>query len=109
MMMSDAIVILSTTHDPETARTIAHALLEERLIACCTVVPGAQSIYRWEGRVEEASETMMLIKTTAELFDAVAARIVELHPYDVPEIISLPISNGSPDYLTWLRGEVRSL
>lgn len=104
--MSDAIVILSTTHDAETARAIAHALLEERLIACCTIVPGGHSIYRWEGKVEEAAEAVMIVKTTAERFDAVAARIDELHPYGVPELIALPITHGSPAYLAWLTDQV---
>jgi periplasmic divalent cation tolerance protein len=90
----------------EQARSLADALVNERLAACVNVLPGVESVYRWEGRVERANEVLLLIKTTLERFQAVRERIVSIQSYDTPEIICLPIEQGLEKYLTWLRDSV---
>lgn len=99
---SGVVVVLSTAPDAATADRIAGALVERRLAACVNVVPGIRSTYRWKGQVERADETLMVIKTTrsgvAALQDAMAA----LHPYDVPEIVVVPVAGGSDAYLRWV-------
>ena len=90
-----------TTKDEDEARKIGRALVEEKLAACVNIHP-IQSIYRWEGVIEEEGETAMLIKTRAELADRVIERVKELHSYEVPCIVSLPIDKGNPDYLKWI-------
>jgi len=106
--MSDALVVLVTTPSPEEAARIARALVEERLAACGNVVPGLRSIYRWEGRVEDEAEALLILKTTAERFEAMRARTVDLHPYDTPEVLALPVAAGHAPYLAWLAASVRS-
>jgi len=89
--------------DAERATSLARALVDEGLAACVNVVPGVRSIYRWEGKVEEADEVLCLIKTRAAIFDRLRRRVAELHPYDVPEILSFAVDDGSPAYLDWVR------
>ncbi|MDR2838946.1 MAG: divalent-cation tolerance protein CutA, partial [Azonexus sp.] len=89
------------------ANAIALAVVEEKLAACVNLLPRVQSIYRWQGAVESASEVPLWIKTTADRYAALEARIRELHPYDVPEIIAVPINQGLPAYLKWLAEETR--
>ena len=98
-------LILTTCPDEACASTIALALVEARLAACVNVLPRVQSVYRWQGAVESASEVLLLIKSTAERYPALAARLRELHPYAVPEIIALPVSEGLPAYLQWIVSE----
>ena len=98
--MENAIVVLCTFPDIEQARQIGAALVERQVAACVNILPGVESIYRWEGKVERAGEVLALIKT-ARYADLEAA-IEELHPYEVPEIIALPIAAGLPAYLHWL-------
>lgn len=81
---------------------IAHALLTEGLCACVTMVPGVQSMYVWEGKLEQASEVQLVIKTTEQCVTQVISRITSLHPYDVPEIIAIPVVDGLPAYLDWI-------
>lgn len=100
--MSRILLILCTCPDADCAQRIARALVGERLAACVNRLPGLISTYRWQGRLEEEREHQLLIKTTPDRFDAVAARITELHPFDVPEIIALPVDAGLPDYLQWV-------
>ncbi|HEX7341394.1 MAG TPA: divalent-cation tolerance protein CutA [Rhodanobacteraceae bacterium] len=100
--MPDALLVLTTCPDADTAARLAHALVDERLAACVNRLPGIISTYRWEGRVEEASEVQLLIKTTPARFDALATRIAALHPYAVPELVALDITVALPAYLTWL-------
>ncbi len=101
---SDAVIaVLITAPDAETGARLAHSLVEERLAACANLVPGVRSIYRWEGRVEDSEEVLLVVKTRAERIDALAARVCELHPYDVPEVIALPVAGGSRAYLEWVR------
>jgi periplasmic divalent cation tolerance protein len=99
------LLILTNCPDEATANAIALALVEEKLAACVNILPRVQSIYRWQGAVESASEIALLIKSTAANYPALEQRIAELHPYDVPEIIALPITHGLPAYLNWLAAE----
>jgi periplasmic divalent cation tolerance protein len=95
-------LILCTCPDPATAEMLARLLLEQRLTACVNVVPGLTSIYRWQGQIETARECLLLIKTAEERYAAVESCIRARHPYELPEIIALPIDRGLPDYLHWI-------
>ncbi len=101
-MAEEVLLLLSTWPDAESAHTAARTLVEEQLIACANLLPGIESIYRWQGKVERSNEVFMLIKTTENRYAAVAKRVVELHTYEVPELIALPIRAGLPDYLRWV-------
>ncbi|HLV60616.1 MAG TPA: divalent-cation tolerance protein CutA [Fredinandcohnia sp.] len=105
-MSSDAIAVLVTAPDRESADVLARALVEERRIACANVLPGIRSVYRWEGRVEEGEEVLLVLKTTRARFEEVRARVVELHPYEVPEVIALPVVAGHEAYLRWIADSV---
>ena len=98
--------IYITTGDEAEARKIGRTLVEERLAACINILP-IQSIYRWQGDIEEEGEAVMFVKTKAELADEVIARVQELHSYDVPCIVVLPIEKGNPDYLKWIEESTR--
>jgi periplasmic divalent cation tolerance protein len=98
----DHCVVLTTVNNMNEARTIARALVEERLAACVNIIPGLTSIYRWQGQICEDSELLLLIKTQAARVAALRARLVHLHSYEVPEVIALPITAGSAPYLAWL-------
>ncbi|RMF88153.1 MAG: divalent-cation tolerance protein CutA [Nitrospirae bacterium] len=100
--MAEVRLILSTVDDAEAAQAIADGLVADRLAACVTILPGATSVYRWQGSVEAAEERLLLIKTTAEREAACLATLEELHPYDVPEALSLEVSAGLPAYLAWV-------
>jgi periplasmic divalent cation tolerance protein len=103
--MPDPLLCLSTCPDAETAARIARALVEERLAACVNWVSGVDSTYRWEGRVVDEAEVLLLIKTTRERFDALRGRLLELHPYAVPELIALDVIDGFGPYLDWVAAE----
>jgi len=103
--MTDEVVLLCTCADEAEGRRLAEALVEARLAACVNLLPGVQSVYRWEGKLEAAREVLLLIKSTAARFEELRARITELHSYDTPEIIALPIAAGSGKYLDWIRRE----
>jgi periplasmic divalent cation tolerance protein len=90
---------------PRRARALARALVSRRLAACASLVPGVRSVYRWKGRVEEARETLLVIKTAAPRVPALLAAVAELHPYEVPEALALPVASGLAPYLAWLRDE----
>ncbi|MDJ0850972.1 MAG: divalent-cation tolerance protein CutA [Myxococcota bacterium] len=105
MSGGDVRVVLVTAPDLEVARSLARDLVERRLAACVNVVPGIRSLYRWEGEVQEDDEVLLVVKTRADRGDALASRIRELHPYDVPEVLALPAAGGSEPYLRWLREE----
>src|SRR5215831_11814081 len=100
--MTDKKLVLSTAGSKDEAHEIARALIERRLAACVNIVPQIDSVYRWEVKVEEAQEWLLLIKTTAEAFERVRDAIKELHSYEVPECISVSIDNGGPGYLKWI-------
>ena len=106
--MNPALLILTNCPDETCAKALALALVEEKLAACVNLLPRMQSIYRWQGAVESASEILLLIKSTAANYAALEARIRELHPYEVPEIIALPITQGLPAYLNWLAVETKA-
>ena len=93
--------IYITTGDEDEARRIGRTLVEERLVACVNILP-IKSIYRWEGDIEEEEEVVMFVKTRDELAGQVIERVKELHSYEVPCIVSLPITKGNPDYLKWI-------
>jgi periplasmic divalent cation tolerance protein len=99
------VVVLVTTPTAERAAEIARALVEERLAACGNVVPGIRSVYRWEGKIHDDAEALLVLKTTRERFDALRERVLALHPYEVPEVIALPIEAGSAPYLAWIAAE----
>ena len=101
-----SLVVFSTFPDADTAARIARTLVDEHLAACVNLLPTVRSIYRWEGKVCDEAETLAVIKTTAERYAALAARIAELHPYQVPEVIALPLADGHPPYLAWLAEQV---
>lgn len=102
MRAEDAIVILVTAGSEAEAERIARALVEERLVACVNVLPGVRSFYRWQGRVADEGELLLVIKARRGRFEAIAARVRELHSYDVPEVLALSLAAGSAPYLEWL-------
>lgn len=95
-------VILITAPNTETAERIARELVEQRLAACCNVVTGLRSIYRWKGEICTDPEVLLIVKSRVDCFEKITVSVKALHPYEVPEIISLAITNGQPDYLKWL-------
>jgi periplasmic divalent cation tolerance protein len=100
--MQRPVLLLTNAPDRETAVTIARLLVEKRLAACVNMLAGSHSVYRWNGRVEEAEEIPLLIKTTAARYTEVEEAIRTMHPYDLPELIVLSISDGLPSYLDWI-------
>jgi periplasmic divalent cation tolerance protein len=100
--VSGRVVALSTVGTAEDAERIARALVERRLAACVNVVPGVVSVYRWKGAVEKDEERLLVIKTRAERLEALREALVELHPYEVPELVALPVEAGHAPYLAWL-------
>ena len=107
MTHKDFFVVLCTCPDLATAQQLGHALVEASLVACVNVVPGLRSIYRWKGSVQDDEEVMMILKTTAERLAAAEARLVELHPYDVPEFVALAVADGHHPYLQWVADSTR--
>ena len=99
-------IVLTTTGNPEEAERIARALVEERLAACATLVPSVRSIYRWEDEVEDATETLLLIKTGAEQLAALEGRLHALHSYQTPEFLVLNPEAGSAAYLAWMQSNL---
>ena len=95
-------VVLVSLPDAGAARVLARTLVDERLVACGSVVPGVTSVYRWEGELQEEPEVMLFLKTTDAALPDLLRRIPELHGYDVPEILALPVSEGHPPYLAWV-------
>jgi len=106
--MTDKIVVISTCGSEEEAVRIAKHLVEARIAACVSLIPKIRSIYRWEGKVEDAAEWMLIIKSSRPRFEALQTALAAAHSYEVPEIIALPIVDGSPDYLAWLETELES-
>lgn len=109
--MSDAspttvLVALTTLPDAQAAERLATTLVEERLVACANVLGDVRSVYRWKGAVETDDEVLVMLKTTEAGFEALRARLVDLHPYDVPEVLALPIAAGHVPYLSWVGDEV---
>jgi periplasmic divalent cation tolerance protein len=106
--MTDKIVVLVTCATSAQARKIARVLVERRLAACASVLEApVRSVYRWKGRVESATESLLILKTSRKRFAAMGRAVRRLHTYDVPEIIALPIAAGARDYLAWISESVR--
>lgn len=105
MSDQDALVVYVTA--PEAlAPTLAAALVERRLAACVSVMPGVRSFYQWQGKLQDEVEVMLFIKTTTGRFEALTAAVIELHTYDVPEVIAVPIAQAHAPYLSWIRDSV---
>jgi len=100
---ADVIIIYCTVPDTATGERIAQRLVEYRLAACVNLLPGATSVYRWKGRVEKETESLLMIKARAADYKSVEAAIRSQHPYELPEIIAVPVSNGLAEYLDWVR------
>ena len=100
-------VVLTTAANPDEAARLGRILVQERLAACATVIPGAQSIYRWQDEVETASETVLLLKTAPQQLEALETRLHELHSYQTPEFLVLKVESGSSAYLDWLHASLR--
>ena len=96
------VVVFSTFPGPDQAAEVARALVSEGLAACANLTSGVRSIYRWKGEVQDDTETLAVIKTTSERLDALTARLIALHPYEVPEVIAVPTCGGSAPYLDWV-------
>jgi periplasmic divalent cation tolerance protein len=107
--LTDKIVVLATCGSAEEARKIARALVESRLAACVNILAGIESVYRWKGAVEEASECLLIVKSTRGLFDRLQAAIREVHSYELPEIVALPIVDGLEPYLSWIAASVAAV
>ncbi len=101
--MTDAIVVLCTYPNEACARELAHTLLNEKLAACINLIPQVTSLYVWQGKMEESQEVQLVIKSRRTLFGVLQQRILAMHPYEVPEILALPVMNGNTAYLEWLR------
>ena len=105
--MTDKVVILVTASSEDECRKIATHLVEDKLAACVNITQPVVSIYRWEGKIDQDQEYQLIIKSTRELFPEIKTAIARLHSYQTPEIICLPIIDGSPDYLQWIGDSVR--
>jgi periplasmic divalent cation tolerance protein len=103
--MTEYIIVLITASKEDEAAKIAKDIVASRLAACVNIVKGVRSIYRWKGKVEDEGEVLMIVKTRRELFGELKKRVKELHSYSVPEIVALPVVEGSEEYLTWLKEE----
>ena len=101
-MVEELLLVLSTFPDAETARRIAHQLVAERFAACANIIPQIESIYWWEGKIEDAAETLVLLKTTIGYYKSLEQKLRSLHPYKLPEIIAFRASEGLPEYLQWV-------
>lgn len=104
-MKDEVIILLSNFPDAESARKAARTLVEERLIACGNLIPGVESIYEWKGTVETSAEVMVVCKTTVSRAEDAQSRLRALHPYEVPEILQVPVSRGWPAYLAWVAAQ----
>ncbi len=107
--MSDQQILLAMTNVPDmsTAQALAHTLVDAKLAACVNILPAVQSVYRWQGAVEEAGEVTLLIKTTRRRYPQLQRAILASHPYDLPEVIAWPLSEGHPPYLHWIAAETQ--
>lgn len=105
MPHTDAVVVLTTVASAAEAENLIRALLERRLIACGTLLPGARSFYRWEGKIADEQEIVVMLKTRSAVLHAIEAAFVELHPYKVPELLALEVQWGLEKYVTWINDE----
>jgi len=105
--MTDKKIVLTTAGTKEEAYKIARALVERQLAACVNIVHQVESVYRWEGEIEQASEFLLIVKTTGAAFERVRDAIRELHSYDLPECVCLAVEDGSAEYLAWIGDSVK--
>ena len=103
------IMIITTVNSDSAAKKIAQALIEEKLAACVNIIPSVTSIFRWEGKVSTESELILIAKSKEKLFDEIKDKILSLHPYKLPEIITVPIVDGSKEYLKWVEDELKDI
>ncbi|MBI4985064.1 MAG: divalent-cation tolerance protein CutA [Rhodocyclales bacterium] len=101
----ETLLVLTTLPDAETARALAERLVERRLAACVNILAPCRSVYRWQGRIEDATEVPLLIKTSAARYAALEAALRAEHPYELPEIVAVPLAGGLPEYLAWVAAE----
>jgi len=106
--MAQNVLIVLVTCPPDRARQIATALVEERVAACVNVVPGLQSIYRWQGEVQSDGEALLIVKTAKDRFDALKQAVLKHHPYELPEVIAVAVDRGHAPYLEWVVESTRS-
>ncbi len=106
--MSEISIVLVTAGSEQEASTIGRTLVEEHLAACANIVPRIRSIYRWQGKIYDEQESLIIIKTRTSQFEAVQKRVKELHSYEVPEIICFPVARGLPQYLEWVNTETEA-
>jgi periplasmic divalent cation tolerance protein len=104
--MTSAVVVLITAANEEAAAKLAHSLVNEKLLACANIVPSVRSIYRWQGQVHDQREALLVCKTARDKIDALKLRLAELHPYDTPELLALPVEAGLDKYLAWISASV---
>lgn len=107
--MSNKILVFCTISSSDAADSFARTLVNEELVACVNIVPAITSVYRWQGAIESAEEILLIMKTRDSLFEALRNRIVELHPYEVPEVIAIPIAAGHPPYMEWIGASTKDL
>ena len=100
--MTEMLIVFTTFADADTAARVVRTLVEERLVACGNLLPGARSIYRWKGEMSDLQEVVVLLKTRKQDWSALLSRLHELHPYDVPECVAVRIAAGAPRYMAWL-------
>jgi periplasmic divalent cation tolerance protein len=103
--MTDAMLVLTTLPNSDAAAELAKTVVGEKLAACANVMPAVRSIYRWQGALQDENEVLVLLKTRQARFERLKARILELHPYDVPEVIAVPVEQGHGAYLDWIASE----
>jgi periplasmic divalent cation tolerance protein len=106
--MTDKIVVLSTCATEKDAERLARVLLDARLAACVNVIPRVSSFYHWKGAIESADECLLLIKSSRPLFEALKVELEKVHPYEVPEVIAVPIVEGAANYLNWITANLRA-
>jgi len=103
--VTDALFVLTTLPNSNVAAELAKTLVGEKLAACANLIPALRSIYRWQGKVQDENEVLVLFKTRRARFEALKARLLELHPYEVPEVLAVPVEDGHAAYLEWLAAE----
>ena len=103
--MTDALLVLTTLPNAEAAGEMAKRVVEEKLAACANLFPALRSVYRWNGKVQDENEVLVLLKTRQQHYERLKSRILELHPYDVPEVLAIPVEQGHQAYLDWIARE----
>ena len=103
--MTDAVLVLTTLPNSDAAAELASRVVSEKLAACANILPALRSIYRWQGKMQDENEVLVLLKTQARQYEPLKARILALHPYDVPEVIAIPVERGHQAYLDWILNE----